>query len=72
MVILTMLYFAFVEYKKGYALGWSLVFINAIAVVFYILFPVSVYWWHQDLLAHPIAFIPEPVGSGDVENPSGC
>ena len=54
MVILTMLYFAFVEYKKGYALGWSLVFINVIAVVFYIIFPVSVYWWHQDLLAHPI------------------
>lgn len=32
LVILTMLYFAFVEYKKGYALGWSLVAINAIAV----------------------------------------
>jgi membrane-associated phospholipid phosphatase len=54
MVILTMLYFAFVEYKKGYALGWSLVFINAIAVVFYVFFPVSVYWWHQDFLAQPM------------------
>lgn len=54
MVVLTMLYFAFVEYKKGYALGWSLVFINAIAVAFYIFFPVSVYWWHQDFLVHPM------------------
>jgi membrane-associated phospholipid phosphatase len=54
LVILTMLYFAFVEYKKGYALGWSLVMINAVAVLIYIAFPVSTYWWRQDLLAHPI------------------
>jgi len=54
MVVLTMLYFGFVEYKRGYALGWSLVLINAIAVAIYIFFPVSVYWWHQSLLAHPI------------------
>ena len=55
MVILTILYFSFVEYKKGYGLGWSLVFINAIAVLIYMVFPVSTYWWRQDLLAHPIA-----------------
>ena len=54
MVILTMLYFAFVEYKKGYALGWSLVIINAIAVLIYIVFPVSTYWWRQDLLTNPL------------------
>ena len=54
MVILTMLYFGFVEYKKGYALGWSLVFINAIALLIYMIFPVSTFWWRQDLLAHPI------------------
>jgi len=54
MVVLTMLYFAFVDYRKGYALGWSLVVINAIAVVIYAVFPVSVYWWHQEFLAHPI------------------
>jgi len=53
-VVLTMLYFAFVEYKKGYALGWSLVTINAIAVAIYAVFPVSVYWWHQQFLANPI------------------
>ena len=33
LVILTMLYFTFVEYEKGYALGWSLVLINAMAVL---------------------------------------
>jgi membrane-associated phospholipid phosphatase len=54
MVVLTMLYFAFVEYKKGYALGWSLVLINTIAVAIYAVFPVSVYWWHQEFIAHPI------------------
>jgi membrane-associated phospholipid phosphatase len=54
MVISTMLYFAFVDYKRGYALGWSLVFINAIALILYIVFPVSVYWWHQDLLIQPM------------------
>jgi len=54
MVVLTMLYFAFVEYKKGYALGWSLVLINAVAILFYIFFPVSVYWWHQSFLSNPM------------------
>ena len=53
-VILTMLYFAFVEYKKGYALGWSLVVINAVAILIYVAFPVSTFWYRQDLLAHPI------------------
>jgi membrane-associated phospholipid phosphatase len=55
MVVLTMLYFAFIEYKKGYTLGWSLVFINAIAVLIYAVFPVSTYWWRQEFLANPIA-----------------
>jgi membrane-associated phospholipid phosphatase len=54
LVILTMLYFAFVEYRKGYALGWSLVAINAIAVLIYIVFPVSTYWYRQNLLANPM------------------
>jgi membrane-associated phospholipid phosphatase len=54
LVILTMIYFAFVEYRKGYALGWSLVAINAIAVLIYIVFPVSTYWYRQNLLANPM------------------
>jgi membrane-associated phospholipid phosphatase len=45
LVILTMLFFAFIEYKKGYALSWSLVIINAVAIVIYIVFPVSTYQW---------------------------
>ena len=53
-VVLTMLYFVFVEYKRGYALGWSLVLINATAVLVYIVFPVSTYAYRQQLLAHPI------------------
>ena len=54
LVILTILYFAFLEYRKGYALGWSLVAINAIAVLIYIVFPVSTYWYRQNLLSNPM------------------
>ncbi len=54
-VILTMLYFAFVEYKGGYALGWSLVAINAVALAVYVVFPVSTYSYREALLAHPIS-----------------
>lgn len=55
LVILTMLYFAFVEYKRGYALGWSLVAIGTIAIPIYIVFPVSTFWYRQELLTHPIS-----------------
>ena len=54
LVILTMLYFGFVEYKKGYALGWSLVAINAVSVLIYIIFPISTFWYRQDILVHPL------------------
>ena len=54
LVILTMLYFTFIEYRRGYALGWSLVAINAIAVVIYVVFPVSTFGYRQDMLAHPM------------------
>lgn len=53
-VILTMLFFAFIEGEKGYALGWSLVFTNAVAILIYIILPVSTFWWRQDFLAHPV------------------
>lgn len=52
--ILTMVYFGFIDYKKGYALGLSLIAINAVAIAIYVVFPVSSYWYRQDLLAHPI------------------
>jgi membrane-associated phospholipid phosphatase len=54
LAIVTMLFFGFVEYRKGYALGWSLVAINAIALAVYLVFPVSTYWWRQEFLANPI------------------
>jgi membrane-associated phospholipid phosphatase len=49
----TMVYFAFFKYKMGYGLAWSLILINAIALMFYIVFPVSVYAYHQYVLAQP-------------------
>jgi membrane-associated phospholipid phosphatase len=55
MALGTMLYFAFSEYKMGYALGWSLVTINAVALVVYVILPVSVYGYHQFLLDQPTA-----------------
>ena len=55
LVVFTMLYFAFVEYRRGYALGWSLVAIFAIAIVIYMVFPVSTFWYRQELLAHPMS-----------------
>jgi len=54
MIIPTMLYFAFIEYKHGYAVGWSFVFIEVIAAIVYVIFPVSVYQYHEELLATPI------------------
>lgn len=52
--LLTMIYFGFVEYKKGVGLGLALVAINAAAVAVYIVFPVSTYWYRQELLAQPL------------------
>ena len=52
MVIISMIYFAFITPKKGYALGWSLVIINLIAAIIYFFFPVSVYVWREQILAN--------------------
>ena len=54
MVVITMIYFSFIKEEKGYALGWSIVILNAIATIIYIVFPVSTYWWRQELLANRI------------------
>lgn len=51
----TMFYFALIEYKRGYALGWSLVFVAVIALVIYAILPVSVFDLHQDLLEHQLS-----------------
>ncbi|MFX1395331.1 MAG: phosphatase PAP2 family protein, partial [Promethearchaeota archaeon] len=54
MLILTLFYFTFIEEEKGYGLGWSIVIINVIATIIYLIFPVSTYWWRQELLANRI------------------
>ena len=54
LIILTMLYFAFFDEEKGYGVGWAIVVMNFIATIGYILFPVSTYWWRQELLANRI------------------
>jgi membrane-associated phospholipid phosphatase len=52
--VISMLYFAFIDAEKGYALGWVLVIINFVAIIIYIFFPVSTQWYRADLLAHPL------------------
>ncbi len=50
----TMIYFAFVEYRQGYALAWSLVLINAAADLVYIVFPVTTDIYRRELFANRI------------------
>jgi membrane-associated phospholipid phosphatase len=51
---LTMAYFVFVDYRRGYALAFSLVLINFVADVVYAVFPVTTDIYRQELLAHPM------------------
>lgn len=50
----TMLFFAVFDYKRGYALAWSLVFINLIADLVYLVFPVTTDVYRAQIAAHPI------------------
>ncbi|MBN2354314.1 MAG: phosphatase PAP2 family protein [Spirochaetales bacterium] len=52
-VIITMVFFAFVEPEKGYALSWTLVICNTVAILVYLVFPVSTEAYRAALLAHP-------------------
>jgi membrane-associated phospholipid phosphatase len=52
--VLTMVYFGLFAADRGYALSWTLVIIHLIAVLIYIVFPVSTYWYRAELLAHPL------------------
>ncbi|MFW9939104.1 MAG: phosphatase PAP2 family protein [Candidatus Thorarchaeota archaeon] len=54
MIFISLIYFIFVDEEKGYALGWSIVIMNLLASIIYIIFPVSTYWWRQELLANRI------------------
>ncbi len=51
---LTMAYFAVVEYKRGYALAFSLILINLVADLVYVVFPVTTDIYRAQLLAHPL------------------
>ncbi|MGA2977616.1 MAG: phosphatase PAP2 family protein [Spirochaetia bacterium] len=51
---LTMAYFAFVDYRRGYALAFSLILINLAADIVYAVFPVTTDIYRQALLAHPL------------------
>jgi membrane-associated phospholipid phosphatase len=51
---ITMVYFAFVEFRRGYALAFSLVLTNLVADVVYVVFPVTTDIYRLELLAHPI------------------
>ena len=51
---LTMAYFVLIEYRRGYALAFSLVLINFVADVVYAVFPVTTDIYRQELLAHPM------------------
>lgn len=50
----TMVYFAFVERRLGYALAWSLVVINLVSDAVYLVFPVTTDIYRAALLAHPL------------------
>jgi membrane-associated phospholipid phosphatase len=52
-VIVTMVFFAFIEPEKGFALSWMLVICNAVAILVYLVFPVSTQAYRTELLAHP-------------------
>ena len=52
---LTMAYFAFVEFRRGYALAWSLILVNLAADVIYVVFPVTTDIYRAQLLAHPLS-----------------
>jgi len=42
--VLTMMYFGLIVADRGYALSWTLIIIHLIALVMYIVFPVSTHW----------------------------
>jgi membrane-associated phospholipid phosphatase len=51
---LTMACFVLVDYRRGYPLAFSLILINLVADIVYIVFPVTTDIYRQELLAHPM------------------
>ncbi len=50
----TMVYFGFVRFREGYALGWALVVINLVSDLVYLVFPVTTDIYRTALLSHQI------------------
>jgi membrane-associated phospholipid phosphatase len=50
----TMVFFAFIYYRQGYALAWALVLINLAADLVYLVFPVTTDIYRAQIAAHPI------------------
>ena len=51
---LTIAWFALVDHRRGYPLAFSLILINLVADLVYIVFPVTTDIYRQVLLAHPL------------------
>ena len=51
---ITMAYFAIISYKQGYSLAWSLVIINIVADLVYLVFPVTTDIYRAQIAAHPL------------------
>jgi membrane-associated phospholipid phosphatase len=51
---LTMAWFALADHRRGYALAFSLILINLVADLVYVVFPVTTDIYRQALLAHPL------------------
>jgi membrane-associated phospholipid phosphatase len=50
----TMAFFAVFAYKRGYAFAWSLVLINLVADLIYLVFPVTTDIYRAAIAAHPV------------------
>ena len=51
---LTMAWFALGDYRRGYPLAFSLIVINLVADIVYVIFPVTTDIYRAALLAHPM------------------
>lgn len=51
---LTMAWFALADYRRGYPLAFSLILINLVADIVYVVFPVTTDVYRAALLAHPM------------------
>jgi membrane-associated phospholipid phosphatase len=54
-LILTIIYFCFINVRTGLALGWSINIISIISLLVYVFFPVSTYQYTHDLLTNKIS-----------------